>query len=280
MWKWWWNAKEGLEISTTVPRLHVQLPPKTDMQPTRWAFRFATLLISLLNSSMFFERLYSLYSLRGCNCYANVGTWKGWPWWTPQLFSPLPARCSQQLAETKPSRRRCCHLPSPRITNHSWRLGNHLLFQLLPRSSCSRGTAELSPAALSLPTRLGTRSRQRICSGTENKKTPRNDNQASAAQLCLREIRSQSQRQQPLFAAKAPRSIHRRLKEGLWRGCSPCCERCAARGYLSTVHQFCCPSSADVFTQKKNNLFERSAPKTARLGAGAEQSFSKEYIYT
>ena len=91
MLKWWPNAEEGLEISTTAPRLHAQLPFETDVQPTRWSLQFAMLLISLLNSSIFFERLYSLYSLWGCNCYANVGTWRGWLWWTRQLFSRSPA---------------------------------------------------------------------------------------------------------------------------------------------------------------------------------------------
>lgn len=46
------NGRSG---NQTVPRLHVQLSLETDTQPARSALQFATLLISLLNSSLFFK---------------------------------------------------------------------------------------------------------------------------------------------------------------------------------------------------------------------------------
>lgn len=45
----------GRSGNQTVPGLHVQLSLETDTQPARSALQFATLLISLLNSSLFFK---------------------------------------------------------------------------------------------------------------------------------------------------------------------------------------------------------------------------------
>lgn len=54
----------GRSGNQTVPGLHVQLSLETDTQPARSALQFATLLISLLNSSLF---------LKACILFAASG---------------------------------------------------------------------------------------------------------------------------------------------------------------------------------------------------------------
>lgn len=139
------------------------------------------------------------------------------------------------------------------------------LVLLLPSSSCRAQPSHLEP-------RLGSRQ-------TENKRLLVRTIKECCA-LCLGEIRSQSQRQQQHFAAKAPGSIHRHPQgwKRAWRSCSPHCSLPTA-GDLSTAHRDCCQASAGGLNNKLH-ICERRVLKSERLRFGVEQSFEKNiHIY-